>query len=379
MINVCYPFVGDSIGGSHISAVTLIKSIQETRPDLQPCVLVFCADKQFTAFLSKNNIPFKDIGLKLSKFSKIGIVLDICRSFFKLIKYLKKAKIDIVHTNDLRINLIFLVASKFTRVKHLWHQRTSMPRSILGQRIFLLSDKLVTVSDFVSSQIRASAPKGKVCRVYNPINSYTASREELAKRVSSFKQKSSVIAFIANVTAQKKAEVFVDMAKIAVSERSCNFEFVMIGRASESFRREIQMFKNQGELDGSFKILGFRDDIDQCLTEVDFLIVPAENDGFGRTLVESMRAGVIVIAYDSGGHTEIVEHNSNGILVKNLHARNFMDSLLDIYSDKKLFESVLINAHKQAKSMYTVEQHTKDICLIYYSMMKDSKIDLRVG
>ena len=216
-----------------------------------------------------------------------------------------------------------------------------MPRSTLGQRIFLLCDKLVTVSDFVASQIRARAPKGKVCRIYNPISSYTATKEELAKRVDSFKQKPPVIAFIANVTAQKKAEVFVDMAKIAVSERSCNFEFVMIGRTNESFRQEVQMLKNNGELDDSFKILGFRDDIDQCLTEVDFIIVPAENDGFGRTLVESMRAGVIVIAYDSGGHTEILEHNSNGILVKKLHARNFMDSLLNIYSDKKLFESVL--------------------------------------
>ena len=69
MINVCYPFVGDSIGGSHISAVTLIKSIRETRPEIQPSVIVFCADKNFTAYLSKSNIPYYDIGLKLSKSS----------------------------------------------------------------------------------------------------------------------------------------------------------------------------------------------------------------------------------------------------------------------------------------------------------------------
>jgi len=377
MINVCYPFVGDSIGGSHISAVTLIKSIRETRPEIQPSVIVFCADKNFTAYLSKSNIPYYDIGLKLSKSSKIGIVLDVCRSFFKLIQLLRNERIDIVHTNDLRVNLIFLVACKFSSAKHLWHQRTSMPKSILGQRIFLLCDKFVTVSNFVSSQIRIRTQMKKICRVYNPIDAYIATPEELTKRVDSFKKKPPVIAFIANVTAQKNADVFVNIAKIAVSERVCDFEFVMIGRINESFRQEIQILKNQGELDHSFSMLGFRDDIDECLSKVDCLIVPAEGDGFGRTLIESMRAGVIVMAYDSGGHAEIIEHNFNGVLTTNLSARTFWDSLLKIYTDEHLFESLLRNAHKQAKSMYTVEQHTKEICHIYHGMLKDSKINLR--
>ena len=209
MIKVCFPFVGDSIGGSHISAVTLIKSIQETRKDIKPHVLVFSPDEGFREFLKKSNITFDNIDIKLSRSSKIGIVIDIFRSFFKLSKYLNKTKIDIVHTNDLRINLIFLVVCKFSRVKHLWHQRTSMPRSTLGKRIFLLSDRLVTVSDYILSQIGDLASKGQLCRVYNPIDSYTATNEELSERVSSFKTRPLVITFIANVTAQKKAEVFV--------------------------------------------------------------------------------------------------------------------------------------------------------------------------
>ena len=75
MIKVCYPFVGDSIGGSHISAVTLIKSIQETRTDIKPHVLVFCPDELFKEFLMKSNITFDDIDIKLSRFSKFSIFI----------------------------------------------------------------------------------------------------------------------------------------------------------------------------------------------------------------------------------------------------------------------------------------------------------------
>ena len=376
MIKVCYPFVGDSIGGSHISAVTLIKSIQETRTDIKPHVLVFCPDELFKEFLMKSNITFDDIDIKLSRFSKFSIFIDIFRSFFKLIKYINKAEIDIVHTNDLRINLIFLVVSKFTRVKHLWHQRTSMPRSTLGKRIFLLSDKLVTVSDYILNQIGGLASKGQLSRVYNPIDSYTATNEELFERVNSFKKRPSVVAFIANVTAQKKAEVFVDMAKIAILKKLSNLEFIMIGRTNETIRNQIQILKDQETLDDSFKIIGFRDDVDQYLAKVDFLIVPAEGEGFGRTLIESMKAGVIVIAYESGGHKEIIKNNLNGILVKNLKAQDFMDSLLEIINNENLYQSLLFNAHKQSKSVCTVEQHTKDICLIYANMLKDLKVIL---
>ena len=73
MIKVCYPFVGDSIGGSHISAVTLIKSVRDTRPDIEPFVIVFCADKNFTAYLSKSNI----IGHKKISHDTHDIMIDI--------------------------------------------------------------------------------------------------------------------------------------------------------------------------------------------------------------------------------------------------------------------------------------------------------------
>ena len=48
------------------------------------------------------------------------------------------------------------------------------------------------------------------------------------------------------------------------------------------------------------------------------MIIPAVEDGFGRTIIEAMRAGVFVIANDSGGHSEIIENDKNGILLKDM-------------------------------------------------------------
>tara|TARA_B100000963_G_scaffold260194_1_gene228457 strand:+ start:5176 stop:6291 length:1116 start_codon:yes stop_codon:yes gene_type:complete len=371
MTTICYPFVGDSIGGSHKSTITLIKSLQHTRRDLSLRVLVFSANDEFRDYLSGERIPFDDIDLKLGSSSKLGIIIDIARSFFKVRKYLHKEKIDIVHTNDLRINLIFLIVCKIFRIKHLWHQRTSMPQSYLGQRIFLSCDKFVTVSNYISNQILGKFDDEKISRVYNPIDTRMCSKKDILKRSESLTKKTIVVGYIANITSQKNPDVFVELAKIAKLQKNHRFEFVMIGRVNSDFLNQIELEKKQGRLDKNFRVMGFRKEIDDCLSKIDFLIVTAEGDGFGRTIVESMRAGVLVLALNSGGHTEIIQDGIDGILIEELNAKKFMYRLLEISNDKNLYQTMLIEAHKKTKIHFTTKQHVQEISEIYKEILED--------
>ena len=61
-------------------------------------------------------------------------------------------------------------------------------------------------------------------------------------------------------------------------------------------------------------ILGFRDDISDLMAISDILLAPAENEGFGRSIIEAMISKVPVVAADSGGHVEIIKNNINGLL-----------------------------------------------------------------
>ena len=204
MIKVCYPFVGDSIGGSHISTLTLVHYINNNYPDIKTEILVFSANDSFKDYLKSRNIIYSELGFELKKYSKVSILFEIFKSLRATIKYLKKHEIDIVHTNDLRMNLIFLVASRFVRTKQVWHQRTSMPKSILGLKIFLMSDQLILISNYIMGQLRVNTSLNKISRVYNPIESYLASKKELSNKVSLFNKDKHVIGFIANMTLQKK-------------------------------------------------------------------------------------------------------------------------------------------------------------------------------
>jgi len=365
MIKVCYPFVGDSIGGSHISSLTLIDFINNNYPDIKTNVLVFSANENFKKYLKDRNITYIELGLELHKYSKISILFDLFKSLSVAIKYLKEHEINIVHTNDLRMNLIFLIASKFVSTKQLWHQRTSMPKSIFGQKIYLMSDKLIIASDFILNQLRDSFSSDKVSRVYNPINSYLASEKELSIKVNLFKKDKYVLAFIANMTPQKNPKLFVKLAKHLTLNYPNQYEFLMIGSVDYQIKKSVDFYKKNGHLDSSFRILGFKKDISKYYRQIDYLIVPAKADGFGRTLIEAMRAGVIVIANNSGGHREIINDEINGMLVDEDNEKAYLSKILSINTNLGIFKKIVYNAHSDAIKKYTVEKHANSIRSIY--------------
>jgi glycosyltransferase involved in cell wall biosynthesis len=51
-----------------------------------------------------------------------------------------------------------------------------------------------------------------------------------------------------------------------------------------------------------------------ALRQMDLLVLPSAEEGFGLVLIEAMAAGVPVITADSGGVLDIVQHEVNGLL-----------------------------------------------------------------
>jgi L-malate glycosyltransferase len=60
---------------------------------------------------------------------------------------------------------------------------------------------------------------------------------------------------------------------------------------------------------------GFRGDVPDLLSEVAISVLPSLSEGTSNTLLESMAAGVPVIATRVGGNPEVIEDGVSGLLV----------------------------------------------------------------
>ncbi|HDQ6542536.1 TPA: glycosyltransferase family 4 protein, partial [Escherichia coli O146:H28] len=62
------------------------------------------------------------------------------------------------------------------------------------------------------------------------------------------------------------------------------------------------------------EFMGFRHDLDQIRLDNDVCLIPSLSEAFGRVTIESMAAGMIVVASDSGASKEIINDGINGFL-----------------------------------------------------------------
>jgi glycosyltransferase involved in cell wall biosynthesis len=70
------------------------------------------------------------------------------------------------------------------------------------------------------------------------------------------------------------------------------------------------------ELNDNFHFMGFRSPVFEAMSGVDVMLVPAVNEPFGRTLIESMYLGTPVVATRHGGNIEAISDGLTGFLVE---------------------------------------------------------------
>ena len=155
-MKILFPFVGDSIGGSHISTLTLYSSLVDS--NISALIVLHEDNGPLSQYLRNKKISFSV--LKSSRLAgetpgKLSIFIGILTNFIRFCRFIKAHEIDIVHGNDLRVNLSWSLPAKAVARGFVWHQRTLLSTSKFWLLIRYLCDYFVAISDVVMQ----SAPR----------------------------------------------------------------------------------------------------------------------------------------------------------------------------------------------------------------------------
>jgi glycosyltransferase involved in cell wall biosynthesis len=100
--------------------------------------------------------------------------------------------------------------------------------------------------------------------------------------------------------------------------------------------------------------------------------VPAVDEPFGRTLVEAMLLGTVVVAAASGGNLEAIRAGETGYLVPPDNATAFADQILRVVRAPELCRAVADAARRDALSRFGLRQHAEAIMRVYDAMLARS-------
>jgi glycosyltransferase involved in cell wall biosynthesis len=372
MVRVCFPFIGDSIGGSHRSTLLLIKGLSGS--EFEPVITVH-EKGRLTDHLDKNNIPYKILSLPVYAGSspKLShILFAVLRVVFPLRAFIKENKIAIIHGNDLRINLSWPLAARLAIVPFIWHQRVFLSNSPLWRIIPLAAKRLVCISKTVADCV-PFFPQDRIHTVTNPfeVNHDSDQKKKIRNDLRDefgLSHDTIIVGFIGKLSEQKRPKIFIKAAAILQKNIKMPIAFLMLVAHTKAKKEEFEKLTKDLGVKNLF-FVGFRDPVEPYLGGMDMVFSTGVNEGFGRVAVECMLWKIPVIASNSGGHREIITSGKNGFLANTDDSEDFARLGKQLFEDPELYSRIVETAYDEAEAKYSVQNHANEIINCYRSAL----------
>jgi len=372
-LKILFPFVGDSVGGSHISTLELYSSLIDE--NITTLIVLHEDNSPLSQYLRNKNIPFSI--LKSSKLAgetsgKLSIIIGIMTNFFHFSKFIKRHKIDIVHGNDLRINLSWSLPAKFVAKGFVWHQRTLLSNSKLWLLIRYLCDYFVAISDVVMQSAPRNIQDGQKKMVYNPFNINSSINKELERKYTiekySFPQDCFLIGCVGRIVDYKNINFVIKNIFDIRHKLNKNVYLIVVGTGSEEYVNELKKYANSIGVSSYIIFTGFLDNPNKIVASFDLLVAPSLIDAFGRTIIEAMLQKTPVLAAKSGGHMDIISDGVNGMFYEPTIKDDFINKI-SIIMNRTNISALSDNAYQFAQFNFSPKQHLNNILPIYRNLL----------
>ncbi len=190
--------------------------------------------------------------------------------------------------------------------------------------INLVRDFIVKESDLVlccSDAVKKSLLTGdtnidkKIHTIYNLMDLESIEKKSKEKiDTSSLKGSGSLKLCMVGRIKEKKGQSIAINSMRKLKQKGINTELLLIGEGTTKYLTHLKKLIRELDLESNVLFLGNIANPYPYMRLSDAVLVCAENEAFGRTTVEAMTVGTIVIGSESGGTTELITNNKTGIL-----------------------------------------------------------------
>jgi len=369
-LRVCYPFVGNNVGGSHISTTMLIEHLN--RRLVEPCVVLH-EEGKLSDYLGSRGMDFEL--LQVMEFFKppywsLRNFASLLTQTWRISRFLKRRRIDVVHANDVRIHFGWTLASRLAGVPLVWHQRTGgFGRSLVKEGLALTAHQIVCISHYTA----ATLPRrlAKLTRVVaNPFDVSFATEDRAARRRDvidelALPRETRLVGFFGNLVAQKRPKIFLRTAALLDGEVNVPCVYLLFGAERDGAISSLTSLAEELGIGQRVHFMGFRTPIEPWMAACDLMIAPGVGEGLGRSLVEAMIVGTPVVAANSGGHKEVITPGESGFLATPDNPADFASKAIALLSDRPMARTIAVRAQAAAVQRYSIESHVEAMTEIY--------------
>jgi glycosyltransferase involved in cell wall biosynthesis len=365
-------FLVDSleIGGSESQAVELALRLSSAR------YTVTLACLRMQGPLLKR---LQGSGISLLEFHPPGGI-DSLRGGWQLLRlaaFLRRQRVDVVHTHDLWSNLLGVPAALLARVpviissqrdlSHLsWYRR----RRMWLRRLQRLSSAVVVNAGPIREQLirEGQVPSEKIRVVHNGVdvgNFDRASRDSGVVLANTAVAKRVVL--VGNMTSDVKGHSVLIRAAPAVVREFPEARFILVGDGV--LRKQFETQAADLGLGKHFLFLGSREDVPEILSACDIAVLPSRMEGLPNALLEYLAAGLATVATHTGGNPEVVSDGITGLLVPPDNPDLLAAAILRLLRDPDLVRRLGQSGREHVRDSFGFERLVKQIETLYSELL----------
>jgi glycosyltransferase involved in cell wall biosynthesis len=344
---------GDFVGGGECSFFDMVSHIGNWF-----CPIVVAPKKGRLV----NRFKVNNIYVEVIPFLKIRpwLFSDILKSIQSLKKTVEKANASLIYANGSKPAFYGGIVGRILKLPVIWHCR-------IAERDYLLDSVLSQLSRLIIVNSRATAKRfskriqNKIRIVHNGVDIQWL-KDKSVCRAHVQATGCRIILVVARVSKVKRHDLAISAFEEAAGTHP-DLHLVLVG-AKDPFEPEwwnyLQKRANNSLYTERIHWIGQVEDIRPWYRSAAILLLPSDNESFGRVLVEAMAFGIPVIATRCGGVPEIVRHGKDGILVSMGKSHELADAIRIILENDDTRLKMGRFGAERAKE-FSLESHIKAI------------------
>lgn len=311
--------------------------------------------------------------IKAKSIYVIKMILNI-KCYFQYIKIIKKENPDIIHINAITTYVGAKAAIKMKK-KVVWHIRELIEEDLNGTffshkkayNLMKKAHRFIAISDCVENKYSKIVGKEKIVRIYNGIDE----NEFYSKNHDVFKNNKIFLTMAGRITKEKGQFLCLDaLSKLLKKNSNVILQFAGTGE-NEELQRLYDFIEKEHINKNQVKFLGYIKNMNEVWKNTDIAIVYSKLEAFGRVTIEAKMAGAIVVGYNSGGTSELIDNGVNGFLFNN--SNELLSSVEYILNNKEQAKKVALAGQIHACNNYTSNINCKKIIELFKSIIGDEE------
>lgn len=337
MKRICYINSYACLGGAEKSLLSLITEF--TKKEYE--VFVILGERgEYYDLLKKNNVNVSIIPQPSFRegYMKFVSIFYLLKFLFLMFFFIKKNKIDIIHTNTFRSRLYTFPLCLFFRGKMIAHVR-DIEQSKLNYLLVKAFNTTIAISNAVKNVICLDIDKKddkKIKVIHNGI--------EFNDIVKPLDDGVIKIAMFARFDEWKCQHVFVEsISKLNFNTNNKSVKYYIYGdaiRSSEvAYKDKIIDMVKEYHLDEVILFMGYCKNPITEMAKMDLIVCPSDNEPFGRVIIEAMSMKKMVLASSNGGIPEILSSEFSELLFPPRDSEILANKIEHYIENKEYFDS----------------------------------------